>query len=135
MRSKVNALTLFTVSRALCHQILLFTNLFWGATSTGSSLRGFAGWQVSRTFHTHVPNGTLPLTRLLYQHHHHDGRANMDRASQVLAQGVPPDVPKPHRALALHKLVARENGRFWRVAHRAKIGPHFAPLTRVEYSS
>jgi len=26
---------------------------------------------------------------------------NMDRASQVLAQGVPPDVPKSYRALAL----------------------------------
>src|SRR5450432_4055487 len=35
------------------------------------------------------------------QHHYHD-RNNIDRASQVLAQGVPPSVPKSYRALADH---------------------------------
>ena len=35
------------------------------------------------------------------QHHHYD-RNNMDRASQVLAQGVPPGVPTSYRALADH---------------------------------
>jgi hypothetical protein len=32
---------------------------------------------------------------------------NMDRASQVLAQGVPPGVPKSYRALVDHSNVPR----------------------------
>ena len=48
---------------------------------------------------TLVPGPGRALSRLLL-HYHRD--ANMDRASQVLAQGVPPSVPKSYRALADH---------------------------------
>jgi hypothetical protein len=35
----------------------------------------------------------------------------MDRASQVLAQGVPPDVPRSYRALADHGNVPHSSSR------------------------
>jgi hypothetical protein len=43
--------------------------------------------------------GPGALSRLLP---HHDRDDNMDRASQVLAQGVPPGVPRSYRAFADH---------------------------------
>ena len=46
-----------------------------------------------------VPGPRRALSRLL-PHYHRD--PNMDRASQVLAQGVPPGVPTSYRALADH---------------------------------
>jgi len=39
-------------------------------------------------------------------HHHHSKLRNMDRASQVLAQGLPPGVPRTYAALAEHGAVA-----------------------------
>jgi len=42
----------------------------------------------------------LPSSRLV--HDTITTEANMDRASQVLAQGVPPGVPRSYRALADH---------------------------------
>ena len=55
----------------------------------------------------------LPVKSSRSRYHHHE--ANMDRASQVLAQGVPPGVPRSYRALADHSNVPRST-----LHHRAR---------------
>jgi hypothetical protein len=51
---------------------------------------------------TRQHTGAWALERFshLLPYHHRDN--NMDRASQVFAQGVPPGVPRSYRALADH---------------------------------
>jgi hypothetical protein len=51
-----------------------------------------------------VQQPRLLLLVLLYQHHYNN---RMDKASQVLAQGVPPGVSNSYRALADHSHVTR----------------------------
>ena len=53
----------------------------------------------------------------LFLHHYRDGRI-IDRASQVLAQGVPPGVPESYRALADYGNVPRST-----LHHRARGRP------------
>lgn len=65
---------------------------------------------------TLVPGPRRALSRLL-PHYHRD--ANMDRASQVLAQGVPPGVPTSYRALADH----HGNVSYSTLHHRARGRP------------
>jgi hypothetical protein len=60
--------------------------------------------------------GALRAPSRLLPHLHRDG--NMDRASQVLAQGVPPGVPKSYRALADHGHVPHST-----LHHRARGRP------------
>jgi hypothetical protein len=55
------------------------------------------------------------FSRLL-PHHHRDN--NMDRASQVLVQAVPPGVPRSYRALADHGNVPHST-----LYHRARGRP------------
>jgi hypothetical protein len=75
------------------------------------------GWRLAgfSNFHGHVPCGTaaqpLHLTRLFQI----TVTANMDRASEVLAQDVAPGVPNSYRALADHGDVPRST-----LHHRAR---------------
>jgi hypothetical protein len=49
-----------------------------------------------------LPNRYGRVWSCLLFYPHHDRLARIDRASQVLAQGVPPGVPKSYRALTDH---------------------------------